>query len=102
MVESLRNKGQFVHTFTELSAVYAPPEDPLVVAAAEQVLLAAASPFHFSPSDLYADQVVTLRERLGMPSARDERTTWTIHTHIPAEERWKALPQPVCELGPED
>lgn len=85
----------------ELAAQFTTESHDLVVLeAVEQVLLAAATPFYFTPSDLFADQTIALRERLGNPSAAEERAQWLVHTRIPANQL-KRKPLLVCELGPE-
>lgn len=101
LVATLRRIGVAVTTIAELATLFATePHDHAVLEAVEQVLLAAATPFYFTPSDLFADQTIALRERLGNPSAAEERAKWLVHTRIPASQL-ERKPMLVCELGPE-
>lgn len=101
LTHTLQRKDVTVVTMAELSAHFrADALDPLVLSAVEQVLLAAATPFWFTPTDLYAEQVISLRERLGIPASAEERQQWLVHTHIPADES-RREPRLACELAPE-
>lgn len=101
LTHTLQRKEVTVVTMAELSAPFrADALDPLVLSAVEQVLLAAATPFSFTPTDLYAEQVISLRERLGIPASAEERQRWLVHTRIPADES-RREPRLACELAPE-
>lgn len=107
LVSTLRQSGVRVVTQDEVGRhlrLSAQARTALLLAAVEQVLLAGGSPFYFSVEDPYADQVITLREHLGMTGASGERDTWTTHAYVPAEEKEQLLGQQErlsCQLGPE-
>lgn len=105
LVRTLRAKSTSVRTASELSTyLHSSDLDPRVLAAVEQVLLAAATSFYFTPDDSAAAPIIALRERLGIVGAAEDREVWTTHTHVSAADRsrLRLKPQPKCEPGPEE
>lgn len=106
LATELRERGVRVLTLVDVAVELLLPaygRTALMLAAVEQALLAGGQQFYFSPANSYADQIITLREHLGMPGTAQEREIWTVHAYIPEEEK-SVLPRQelACQLGPEE